>query len=89
MLVLCQGDFFTLEIESLLSQIHKLPPASLFLLVIGFAIAKLPHFILQKDKAAIEARDTLIKILQQQIMDLQAEIKELKRERDDDSEDEK
>lgn len=69
-----------MEVEKLLSEIHKMPPASVFLLVIGFAIAKLPPFILQKDKQAIDARDNLIKIMQQQIVDLQSEIKELKEE---------
>jgi hypothetical protein len=66
------------EVDGLIAQIHKLPPVSLFLLVIGFAIARLPQFILQKDRAALEARDTLIKIQQQQILELRAEIKELK-----------
>lgn len=72
-----------MEVDGLIAQIHKLPPVSLFLLVIGFAIARLPQFILQKDRAALEARDTLIKMQQQQILDLRAEIRELKRENDE------
>lgn len=73
---------FIVEVDGLVAQIYKLPPISLFLLVIGFAIARLPQFILQKDRVALEARDTLIRILQQQILDLQMEIKTLKKDDD-------
>jgi hypothetical protein len=72
------------EVDGLIAQIHKLPPISLFLLLIGFAIAKLPQFILQKDRAALEARDTLIKIQQQQILELRAEVRELKKQNEED-----
>jgi hypothetical protein len=71
------------EVDGLIAQIHKLPPVSLFLLVIGFAIARLPQFILQKDRAALEARDTLIRMQQQQILDLRNEIRELKKENEE------
>lgn len=72
-----------MEVDGLIAQIHKLPPVSLFLLVIGFAIARLPQFILQKDRAALEARDTLIRMQQQQILDLRNEIRELKKENEE------
>lgn len=72
-----------MEVDGLIAQIHKMPPVSLFLLVIGFAIARLPQFILQKDRAALEARDTLIKMQQEQIKDLKAEIRSLKKENDE------
>jgi len=69
-----------MEVDKLLTEIKGMNPISLFLLIIGFAIAKLPAFVLQKDKNAIEARDALIKTMQDQILSLQSEIKDLKKE---------